>query len=149
VGGLRLMAVAVLACAACASPDSESGADGRLRDELGLTEADRIHTVSLSTGVRERADPDSILVTPGELVQFVSTDWLVHEVLFELDSLGSEARAFMERRGQSASPPLLQRDSRFVLSFAEAPPGRYPFVLEGNRASGRGVIVVAPPPGFP
>ena len=54
-----------------------------------------------------------------------------------------EQRDFLERTGQLASPPLLQQDARFVLSFREAPAGRYPFHLRGNRASGDGVVIVA------
>jgi len=77
-------------------------------------------------------------------VQFVSADWMVHEIRFDVDSVDAPVRGFLERTGQAASPPLLQRDARFVLTFAEAPPGRYPYLLEGNRDSGRGVIVVVP-----
>ena len=77
-------------------------------------------------------------------MQFVTTDWLVHEVHFVTDSLGPSERTFLERTGQGASPPLLQEDARFVVSFREAPPGRYAFRLEGNRAPGAGVVIVAP-----
>jgi plastocyanin len=128
---------------ACETADPSLIPDARLQSELGLVETDRVHTVGISTGVGERASPDSLSIAPGEFVQFVSGDWLVHEMAFELDSLDGELRAFLERTGQAASPPLLQRDSRFVLSFVGAPPGRYPYALAGNRESGRGVIVVA------
>lgn len=130
---------------ACEAADPSLIPDARLQSELGLVETDRVHTVGISTGVGERADPDSLSVAPGEFVQFVSGDWLVHEMTFELDSLDGERRSFLERTSQTASPPLLQRDSRFVLSFVDAPPGRYPYALAGNRESGRGVIVVVAP----
>jgi hypothetical protein len=133
------------AITACEAADPSLIPDQRLQAELGMTMDDRVHTVGLSTGIAERADPDSLVVQPGEFVQFVSGDWLVHEMAFELDSLGDEPRAFLERTGQTASPPLLQRDSRFVLSFVDAPAGRYPYALAGNREPGRGVIVVAAP----
>ena len=129
--------------AACEPPpDPDLLPDDRLRAELGLTDRDRVHTVSVRAGVGERADPDLLEVRVGDLVQFVSTDWMVHEVHFELDSVDSDARSFLERTTQVASPPLLQRDARFVLTFANAPIGRYPYRLEGNRDEGRGVIVV-------
>lgn len=131
--------------AACEAPDPELIPDERLRTELGLTETDRVHTIGLSTGVGERADPDSVLVAPGEFVQFVSGDWLVHEMAFDLDSLSADRRDFLVRTRQAESPPLLERDSRFVLSFVEAPPGRYPYSLAGNREPGRGLIVVVAP----
>lgn len=81
-------------------------------------------------------------IEPGSYVEFVTTDWLVHEVRFEIDSLGTAQRAFLERTDQVASPPLIERESRYVLSFVEAPPGRYGYRLEGNGRAGRGVIVV-------
>ena len=98
--------------------------------------------LTLRTGVGEQAAPDSLEVYPSDLVQFVSTDWMVHEVVFPSDSLGPAQRDFLERTGQLASPPLLQQDARFVLSFRDAPAGRYPFRLQGNRASGDGVVIV-------
>ena len=90
----------------------------------------------------ERADPELVSVENGAYVEFVSTDWLIHEVIFETDSLSAEQRAFLERTDQVASPPLVERDSRYVLLFDDAPPGRYPYRLEGNGRSGRGIIEV-------
>jgi len=75
----------------------------------------------------------------------VTTDWLIHEVIFEADSVDTEQWSFLERTDQTASPPLIERDTRYVLTFEGAPPGRYPYLLEGNGASGRGVIIVTRP----
>lgn len=144
-----LCSLLLVAGTGCDAPDPELIPDAQLQQRLGLTPDDRVHTISLATGVSERAEPDSVVVVPGDFLQFVSTDWLTHEVIF--DSLGLDAAAwsFLEGTGQTASPPLLQQGARFVLSFVDAPAGRYPFRLEGNRGSGRGVIVVAPPAGLP
>jgi hypothetical protein len=101
--------------------------------------------VTVTGGEAELAEPALDSVEVGSWLQFVTTDWLVHEVLFELDSLPPEARAFLERTDQTASPPLLHQDARFVVSFAAAPPGRYPYRLEGNGRPGSGVLVVVPP----
>lgn len=136
----------------CEEPDPELVPDEILQSELGLTPDDRVHTIRISTGLAEAADPSSVSVRPGDYVQFVSSDFFVHEVAFRLDSLGARARAFLERTGQSASPPLLERDARFVVSFVAAPPGRYPYALSGNREPGAGEIVVdslAPGSRFP
>ena len=138
------LAAGFLLGSGCGPSDPELLPDERLRTELGLTDDDRVHTVRLRTGVGEQAQPDSLEILPGDIVQFVSTDWLVHEIHFLTDSLGAAERAFLERTGQSASPPLLQEDARFVVSFRDAPPGRYPFRLEGNRAPGAGVVIVPP-----
>jgi len=69
-------------------------------------------------------------------------DWRVHEVRFQLDSLSTEARAFLVATDQVDSPPLVDLHARFVVSFADAPPGRYPFAVVGNGAAGSGVVVV-------
>jgi len=119
--------------------------DDVLRRELGLSDEDRVHTVLLTGGEIEVADPVIDSVEPSAFVQFVTADWFVHEVRFEADSLGAEARDFLERTEQMASPPLLYKDSRFVVSFEGAPPGMYPYLLEGNGQPGRGLIVVSDP----
>ncbi len=120
--------------------------DALLQAELGLTVADRVHRVRITGGGGEAADPPVVSIEPGAYVEFVSADWLLHEVLFEADSLSEAQRGFLERTDQIASPPLIERGSRYVLTFAGAPVGRYVYTLEGNGRSGRGVIVVAPPP---
>ncbi len=137
------MAVALAAASgACEPRDPELVPDEVLQSQLGLTPDDRVHTVRISTGEAERADPAFLSVRPGDYVQFISADRLVHEVAFRLDSLKAPARAFLARTGQGASPPLLELDARFVVSFDGAPPGRYPYALEGNRGPGEGAIVV-------
>ena len=124
-------AVFVVALSACKPVDPELLPDAELRTELGLTDEDRVHTVSLSTGVGELADPGSLAIEPGELVQFVSTDWFVHEVRFDLDAMTSSAREFLERTSQTASPPLLQEGSRLVLTF-EGLSGVPPVCISGT-----------------
>lgn len=135
--------VVVGACAP--EPDPALQPDQVLQAELGLTLEDRVYRVALTGGPVERAEPAALSVEPGAYVEFVTTDWLIHEVLFETDSLGALQRAFLERTDQVESPPLLERESRYVLSFVDAPPGRYTYLLEGNGRPARGVIVVAAP----
>lgn len=139
----RVPALALLILMACSEPDPELIPDAVLQATLGLDVDDRVHTIALTTGVGERSDPDSLAVLPGDLVEFVSTDWFIHEVRFDLEALDPDARDFLIRTEQDASPPLLQRDARFVVSFEGAPLGRYPYSLVGNRASGGGEVVVA------
>lgn len=138
-----ILSVLLVGAAACERPDPALMPDELLRTELGLTDSDRVHTVRISTGAMERADPTSVTVEPGDYVQFVTTDRFVHEVAFVLDSISGVGRAFLERTGQAASPPMIELDARFVVSFAGAPSGRYPYALSGNRAPGGGEIVVA------
>ncbi len=143
--GSAVLLITAAAAAGCEPVDPALVPDERLQAELGLTEKDRVHTVELRTGVGEEAGPDSVEVRPGDLVQFVSGDGFVHEVHFELDSISAPQGDFLRTTGQDASPPLIEEDARFVLTFSEAPPGRYPYRLLGNREPGHGVIVVASP----
>lgn len=142
------MVAVILLTAACGadSVPPELQPDSVLVRELGLTEDDRVHTVLVTADTREVASPDSVAVDPGAWVEFVAGDWRVHEVRFEVDSLPAAARAFLESTDQAASPPLLDRGARFLVSFEEAPAGAYPFVVEGNLPAARGVVLVRPAP---
>jgi plastocyanin len=137
-------AVLVFLAARCAAePDPTLQPDSLLQAELGLTLEDRVFRVSVTGGERERAEPAALSIEPGAYVEFLTTDWLVHEIIFDADSLGAAQRSFLESTDQVASPPLIEQASRYVLSFVGAPPGRYAYRLEGNGRPGRGVIVVA------
>ena len=140
---MRWIGALALLLAACEPPDPALIPDELLQRELGLTESDRIHTVELRTGVGERSEPGDLVIRPGDLVEFVSSDWFVHEVHFAADSMEAEMFAFLEATDQSDSPPLLQQGSRFVLTFNGAPLGRYVYFLKGNRSPGSGSIVVS------
>lgn len=136
----------MLLLAACRSePDPTFQPDSVLQAALGLTPRDRVYRVSVSGGEVERAEPAALSIEEGSYVEFVSSDWLVHEVLFDTTSLSAEQRSFLEDTDQLHSPPLIDRGSRYVLSFVEAPPGRYAFRLEGNGRASMGAIVVAGP----
>lgn len=132
------------AVAGCEPEDPTLSPDQVLLAELGLTARDRVHRISVSGGEAERADPAAISIDAGAHVEFVTTDWLIHEVVFDPDSVLGERWSFLERTDQTESPPLIDRDSRYVLSFDGAPPGRYRYRLQGNGAPGSGVIVVTP-----
>ncbi len=137
------MSLSALLAAGCAPEvPPELQPDDVLRSELGLTDSDEVHRVTLRGSEREEVDPPETTVAPTAWVEFVSSDWRVHEVRFEADSLSAEALRFLVGTSQMESPPLLHRDARFVVSFRGAPEGRYPFRVEGNRARGRGVVVV-------
>lgn len=139
------MGTAALLVLACESPDPDHLPDEVLRRELGLSDDDRVHTVVVTGGDLEVAEPSLDTVPVGAWVQFVSGDWLVHEVAFEADGLAPSVRSFLDRTSQMASPPLLELDARFVVSLEGAPPGLYPYLLQGNGGPGRGLIVVTDP----
>ena len=142
---IALLFAALLAVACADAPDPRLRPDELLREELGLTAEDRVHRIRVSGGEVESADPVLVSIEQGAYVEFTTVDWLVHEVVFVSDSLGAEQWSFLEKTDQVASPPLVDRGSRYVLGFAGAPPGRYIYTLEGNGRAGGGVILVIPP----
>lgn len=139
-----LLGACLLLLSACRSePDPTLQPDPVLQAALGLTPRDRVYRVSISGGEIERAEPAALSIEPGSYVEFVSTDWLVHEILFDTTNLSSEQHHFLRDTDQLHSPPLIDRGSRYVLSFVDAPAGRYAFRLEGNGRASMGAIVVA------
>jgi len=140
----RVLAVVVVvwSFAGCWSGEPELAPDERLRRELGLGSRDRVHTVTLFGGEQHRVEPDSTTVEATDYLQFVTGDWWVHELVFETELMSAEARRFMREHGQVTSPPMVSRGARFVVSFVAAPPGRYPYRVDGNGRSAHGVVLV-------
>ena len=133
---------------ACERSDPRLRPEQVLKDSLQLGDEDRVHRVQvLSRDNHEALDPESVTIRPGDYVEFVTEDHRVHAVAFELDSLAPDRATFLRRTGQEGSPPLVVQEARFVVTFADAPLGRYPFVLTGNGVATRGAIVVGEPGG--
>jgi plastocyanin len=131
---------------ACKKPDTSLQPEKLLQDSLGLAVQDRVHRIQLtSPGNVETIAPDTMRVAPGDYVEFTTGDGKVHAVSFVLDSLPAGGADFLRTSAQESSPPLISPESRFLVSFKDAPVGRYPFVVAGNGPDGRGAIVVAPP----
>jgi hypothetical protein len=93
--------------------------------------------------------PREVALEPGHFVEFFTEDRRVRTVSFLLDSLNAEQSAFLRSSGQDRSPPLVELETRFVVSFQGAPPGRYPFLVEGNERAISGVVTVGTPEGEP
>lgn len=129
--------------AGCTRPN-QNPPDQLLRDSLGLEESDQVFRVELRIEEgAERASPGEVTVPPGAFVEFVSRDRLLHTVEFQTDSMATRTADFLRSTGQDGAVPLLEPGSRFVVSFGEAPAGRYPYLLRGNGEPGGGVVVVA------
>lgn len=81
-------------------------------------------------------------MSEGDYVEFYVADGRVHAVSFLLDSLAPNNREFLESTMQMASPPLLERGARFVLTFDGAPDGAYLFrsAAHGDTAFGRIIV---------
>ena len=139
-----LPCVSLVGCRAEENPDPP---DPLLRDSLGLTESDRVQRIRLgSRGGVEVVEPSEVELAPGAYAEFFTRDRRVRTVAFLLDSLSVEQAEFLRSSGQDRSPPLVELDSRFLTSFQNAPPGRYPFVVEGSGEPARGALVLLAQP---
>ena len=128
---------------ACQRPDPELQPEAVLRDSLGLGDDDRVHRIHLGSAAnRETILPATVEVRVGDYIQFTTTDRRVHAVSFVLDSVPPGDADFLRGSGQVASPPLVELQSHFVVTFAGAPAGWYPFVVVGNGMEARGAVVV-------
>ena len=142
IPGAALLALFTVACWAEQNPNPP---DPLLRDSLGLSETDRVHRVRLGTrGTTEVVEPSLVELDVGSYLEFVTRDGRVRTVEFVVESLSESRADFLQATGQESSPPLVELDSRFIVSFQEAPPGRYPFVVSGNAEPVSGVVVVSP-----
>lgn len=119
-----------------------------LRERLGITSDQDVHSVSLvGEGAVEALVPDTLTVAPGDVVVFETGDWRVHTLQFDTSALSPDQRAFLAGTHQEASPPLVTRGSRFVVTFEDAPEGSYGFVSEAGGGDARGTIRVLRPEG--
>lgn len=120
--------------------------DSLLQDSLGLTAADHVHRVVLSSqNGSESVQPTDLSIEPGHYVEFVTEDGRVRTVSFMLQGLTPAQTEFLRSTGQDRSPPLVELGSRYVVQFTDAPPGRYPFLVEGNERTIQGVVTVKSP----
>lgn len=142
---VRGIATALVLAALPGGCDAEPGprTDPELTEALGVPPGTPVHRIDLSGQEgRIRVLPTAVDANPGDLVQFVVADTRVYSVAFLLEEMSSGQRAFLRGSLQEASPPLVEQGARFVLSFADAPPGEYPFVVEGYGTPVRGRIRV-------
>jgi plastocyanin len=110
---------------------------------LGISDAAAIHRIRVTgSGDRTRLLPLRTQIRPGDVVQFVILDHRTHLVRFLDDETASDALEFLRHTGQDRPPPLVARESRLVLSFRDAPPGRYPFRVESIGSPVEGEIRV-------
>jgi hypothetical protein len=114
-----------------------------LQDSLGLTAEDHVHRVTLSNqSGTESVEPADVVLQPGSYLEFQTKDRHVRVVSFVMNELSAAQAEFLRSTGQDRSPPLVELDSRFVISFQAAPLGRYPFLVEGSGTPARGAVRV-------
>jgi hypothetical protein len=143
---LAAAALAALGGVACGTEFSPPS-DPELAEALGLPPRTPIYRFDLadrqgSVGLF----PAEWDIAEGGVVQFVTRDPRVYSIHFERTGMSAAAWQFLEALGQESSPPLTREGARFVLSFEDAPPGPYPFRVEGQSEPVRGEIRVRGPP---
>ncbi len=138
---IALFGVALVAC----EPEVpvELRPDGVLRASLGLTDRDAVHIIQLrGRGVAEISEPSELAIEAGAWVSFQGGDTRGHVVRFDTLALSATALDWVKQTDQIESPPLLTPASRWVVSFAGAPVGVYPFAVEGSGELGFGRIEI-------
>jgi len=97
-----------------------------LGDEtVQLPPGTRVHDVSVTAapGASEYV-PRRVQMQVGDVVRFTSRDAGPHALRFDPPP-DSAAVAFLEQTGQTRGLPLVGPGAAWVISFADAPPGRY------------------------
>jgi len=90
-------------------------------------------------------EPDTVTIRVGDVVRFISADRHPHAIAFELERLSPQMADFLRESGQLRSPPLIIEGASWIVSFADAPPGAYPFVDLSQDVRGY-IRVTAPEP---
>lgn len=140
VGGGTIL---LLLCSTTCGSSPETDPNAELLEALGLDRDEELYRIVLGgQGRMEHLVPTRLEIPQGAIVEIVTVDRRIHTVTFLPDSLSPEAEAFLRETNQMQSPPLLERGSRFVISFRDAPPGRYAFVSEGHGGTASGIIVI-------
>jgi plastocyanin len=145
---LVLFVLGIAGLAACRAREEPNldPPDSLLQDSLGLTAADHVHRVVLSSqNGSESMQPTELTIEPGHYVEFFTEDGRVRTVSFVLEGLTPAQSQFLRSTAQDRSPPLVELGSRYVVSFTDAPPGRYPFRVEGNERTIQGIVSVQGP----
>lgn len=138
-----LLAWTFAAIVACGPEVEQSRLDPELAAMSGLDGDEVVRTIALGgRRAEETVQPLELVIAPGEIVEFVTVDRRIHTLVFPVDSLEPGLWRFLETTGQDASPPLVGQGSRFVVTFKNAPAGRYPFVSRGYGEEAGGIIIV-------
>lgn len=136
----------LLVLSSCLAGGDRPPPDEGLRAELDIPAGVPIRRVDLRWRAGEtRILPRRTEIPAGGIVQFVTLDHRVHLIRFDEGALDPPALGFLRGTGQDRAPPLLVEGARLALTFDGAPPGIYPFWVEGNGGRAPGEIRVRDP----
>lgn len=102
----------------------------------------------LQVGEAYRFEPAMLTIRRGDRIRFITISGAPHNVAFEADSVPDNAQAALaagmpDRIAPLAGPLLLQSGDSYTISFADVPPGRYPYFCMPHVTIGmKGTITV-------
>lgn len=144
--GVRLgMPKVILACAlilaasmvGCESVPPELQPAQILQDSLGLTVKDVVHEIGVRTEAGTQvANPARVEVRGAAHLSFRSDDSSARRIASDTTDLTADQREFARTFGQG-SPPLVQREARWVIDMTGAPAGHYTFRVMGSTREAR------------
>ena len=109
--------------------------------EVRLGRGAEVHDVMIGgSGATDTLEPAAVSAAAGDALRFVAGDRRTHALAFESEPLSPAAREFLESTLQLRGPPLVNEGAAWVVSLADAPPGRYPFICRTHGS--RGVVTV-------
>ena len=127
-----LVTVAVTACNR--DGDGATRSDGKGPREIALgtdtmqvPDSVRVATVRMDRSKSAEIEPAETTVRTGDLLRFIASDAGAHAIAFDGADMSAEASAFMERTGQMRSPPFMAKGSTWVVTFKDAPAGKYAY----------------------
>jgi plastocyanin len=139
-----LLALALLGCGREEGPEKRAVlelAEDTIRLERGVTLNDVL--VRSGTAQSTAFEPDTIRINAGDVVRFITADRHPHAIAFEATQLAPALEEFLRRTSQLRGPPLITEGASWIVSFADAPAGTYPFIDLSQNA--RGAIIVTVP----
>lgn len=116
--------------------------DGRT---VELPAGAQIHAVRVGQGPSgaEQFIPDTVRARPGDVVRFIAGDRASHAVVFQENLLSPDALSYLEDTGRLRGPPLISRETSWVVGLEDAPAGLYPFLCTVHAVDGVMIVEAA------
>ena len=133
---------AMVIAAACGGGDKPADTAATGTPGAGAPATGTVHDVQMTmVGADYRFVPSDIEVKVGDVVKFVNTAAVAHNVQFYADSIPAGAAAVLDanmpnRMGPLASSLILTQGETYTISFAGAPTGMYHFTCLPHMALG-------------
>jgi plastocyanin len=142
-----LLALLALACNRGAQPEERAVLE-LAEETIHLEHGVRLTDILVRSGSATSAAfvPDTVRARPGDVVRFIAADRHPHSIAFESSQLSPAVEEFLRSSSQLRGPPLITEGASWIVSFADAPAGRYPFVDLSQNKLGL-IIVTSPAPG--